>query len=87
MKIAAITKPGLAGMGISVALLWGCLIGERVIIRQASLERIRALSIIEQLRQKPVRPVTAPPRGLPRDPRRDRLAQDVKDASAWLIPV
>lgn len=60
MKIARITPAGLAGMGISVALLWGCLICERVIVRHASFERARALYNIQQLRHVPLRPIQTP---------------------------
>ena len=50
MKFARITTPGLVGMGITVAVLWGCLIGERVIIRRVSLEQTQALATIQALR-------------------------------------
>ena len=61
VKIAEITRPGLAGLAVSVALLWGCLIGERVIIRRANLEQIRTLYYLQQLRQqRQSQPVSAP---------------------------
>jgi hypothetical protein len=52
VTIARITTPGLAAMGLSVALLWGCLIGEQVLVRQATLERAQALHDIELLRRR-----------------------------------
>jgi hypothetical protein len=36
MKIAAITREGLAAIAVLVALLWGCLGGERLYVRQAN---------------------------------------------------
>jgi hypothetical protein len=66
MNIAKITRPGLAGMAVSVALLWGCLIGERCVVRQAGMERARALYNMERLRQGRLpQPVSAPGPRLP----------------------
>ncbi|HEY2016943.1 MAG TPA: hypothetical protein VGH38_25740 [Bryobacteraceae bacterium] len=61
MAIAKITGPGLAGIGISVALLWGCVIGDRVMVQRASLDRARVMRDVEKL-QRPKRPepVSAP---------------------------
>ena len=61
MSIGKITRPGMTGMAVSVALLWGCLIGERFVVRQATLERARALYNIERLRRgRQPQPVSAP---------------------------
>jgi hypothetical protein len=61
MPIAKITGQGLYAMAFSVALLWTCLIGERVIVQRAVAERTRVLHEIEQLqRQRRPMPVTAP---------------------------
>jgi hypothetical protein len=61
MAIAKITKTGLAGMTVSVALLWGCLLSERYVVQQAGMERARALYNLEQLRQgRHPEPVSAP---------------------------
>jgi hypothetical protein len=66
MNIAKITRPGLAGMAVSVALLWGCLIGERYVVRLAGMERARALYNMERLRRGRVpQPVSAPGPRLP----------------------
>jgi hypothetical protein len=54
ISIAKITRPGLAGMGISVTVLWGCLLCERVIVHQATLERAQVLTGIEQLRHQTI---------------------------------
>lgn len=60
MAVAGITRQGLAGMAMSVALLWGCLLGARMIVRQASVEQARALRTIESLRGRPSQPVSTP---------------------------
>ena len=61
MTIARITAPGLAAMGVSVALLWSCLIGERVLLRNAAGQQARVLHEINLLRQKQrSEPVSAP---------------------------
>jgi len=61
MPIAKITGQGLYAMAFSVALLWSCLIGERVMVQRAVAERTRVLHEIEQLqRQRRPIPVTAP---------------------------
>jgi len=55
MPLAQITRPGLAAIAVSVALLWGCLAGEHVLMRKALGERARVLR----------RLVPAPPRTQP----------------------
>jgi len=70
MTIAKITRSGLAGMTVSVALLWGCLIGERYVVRRAGIERARALYNMERLRRGRLpgrfpEPVSAPGPRLP----------------------
>ena len=60
MTIARITTPGLAAMGLSVALLWSCLIGEQVLVRQATLEKAQVLRDIELLRRHRAAPVSVP---------------------------
>ena len=66
MAIAKITKTGLAGMAVSVALLWGCLISERYVVQRAGIERARALYNLERLRQgRQPQPVSAPQPLLP----------------------
>jgi hypothetical protein len=67
MAIAKITKTGLAGMAISVAFLWGCLISERYVVQRAGLERAQALYNLERLRQgRQPQPVSAPRPLVPR---------------------
>ena len=53
MPIAKITGQGLCAIGLSVALLWGCLLGERLMLRRAATERVRVLREIKQLRRQP----------------------------------
>jgi hypothetical protein len=60
MPIAKITGPGLAGIGISVGLLWGCVIGERIMIDRAFTERGRVMQDVERLRRRQAEPVSAP---------------------------
>jgi hypothetical protein len=60
MPIAKITGPGLAGIGISVALLWGCVIGERVMVARAFTERTRVIQDVERMRRRQAEPVSAP---------------------------
>jgi hypothetical protein len=62
MPVAKITGQGLFAIACSVALLWSCLIGERVLLRHATSERVRARRGIEQLQQHQPRPtpVTLP---------------------------
>lgn len=52
MPVAKISGQGLYAIACSVALLWGCLIGERVMLRHAASERVRVLHEIEQLQRR-----------------------------------
>jgi hypothetical protein len=71
MPIAKITGPGLAAIGVAVALLWSCVLGERALVRQALTERAQILREMERLqhRQRP-EPVSLPS---PRSPHRVRV--------------
>jgi hypothetical protein len=61
MPIVKITGQGLCAIGLSVALLWGCLIGERVITRDAARERTRVVRELEQMRlERQALPVSVP---------------------------
>jgi len=61
MPIAKITGQGLAAIGVSVALLWACVIGQRSMLREAYSERVRVMREVQllQRRQQPV-PVSLP---------------------------
>ena len=43
VALAQITKPGLAAISVAVALLWGTVIGQRMLMREALLDRARIL--------------------------------------------
>ena len=68
MPVARITRPGLAAIALAVTLLWGCVIGQHVMMRQALLERAR---VMRQLVPAPGRtqPVAAPGRFAHKRPR------------------
>lgn len=59
MPIAKITEQGLAAIALSVALLWGCVLGEHALMRQALRERAQ---VMQQVVRTPRRalPVSAP---------------------------
>ena len=52
MTIAKITTPGLTAMALSVAALWGCLIGEQILVRRAAHEQTQVLREMNLLRQR-----------------------------------
>jgi len=60
MPVIGITRPGLAGLAVSVMLLWGCFLTERTIVRRASAEQARALRTIQGLRDRQAQPVSTP---------------------------
>jgi hypothetical protein len=66
MAIAKITGQGLMAIAFSVALLWICLIGERVMVHRAHLERQQLILEIERLQHRQrTEPVSAPARFIP----------------------
>jgi hypothetical protein len=66
MPIVKITGQGLSAIALSVALLWGCLIGERVAARRAFSERAKVLRDISRIRRRQrTRPVSVPAPFLP----------------------
>jgi hypothetical protein len=70
MPIAKITGQGLAAIALSVALLWSCLIGERVIVRHAAAREARSMRELQQLqRNHPTVPVSTPAPPLSHRPR------------------
>jgi hypothetical protein len=60
MPVAAITKQGLGTMAILVAALWGCLLGERLIVSRANLEMGQALREIGRMQAKVRQPLVRP---------------------------
>ncbi|MBZ5617351.1 MAG: hypothetical protein LAQ69_01270 [Acidobacteriia bacterium] len=67
MPIAKITGQGLAAIGVLVALLWGCVIGERAMVRRALAERTQVMRGMEMLQRRRSEPVSLPS---PRAPHR-----------------
>jgi hypothetical protein len=66
MPIVKITGQGLIAIACSVALLWICLIGERILTRHARQERVRLMLEIERLQRRERQvPVSLPARRLP----------------------
>jgi len=57
MPIAKITGQGLFGIGLSVALLWSCLIGERILLRDADAGRSRVVRELKRLQQRSPQPI------------------------------
>ena len=66
MPIARITGQGLAAIALSVAILWGCLIGERVMLNHSYAERAQVMRELRrmQVRQR-VQPASTPTPLLP----------------------
>jgi hypothetical protein len=61
MPIIKITGQGMSAIALSVALLWGCLIGERLAARRAFSERTKVLRDISRMRRRErTQPVSAP---------------------------
>lgn len=60
MPIAKITGQGLAGIALSVGLLWGCVVVEQVKHRDAVSERARVVREVRQMRLQRSEPVAAP---------------------------
>lgn len=70
MPIIKITPQGLSAIALSVALLWGCLIGERIVARRAFSERAKVLRDISRIRRRQrTHPVSVPAPFLPHRPR------------------
>jgi hypothetical protein len=67
MPIAKITGQGLAGIALSVALLWTCLIGERMIVHHAARRQAQLMRELHQLQRiRRTEPVSVPAPPTPR---------------------
>jgi len=67
MPVAKITGHGLASIAILVALLWSCVIGERVFFGRANADLLQTVRAMRELRLKNRRePVASPRLVLPR---------------------
>ena len=63
MPIARITGQGLAAIALSVALLWACFIGERLMLRNAIDQRAQLMRELHRMqRDRRAQPVSAPAR-------------------------
>ena len=51
MPFAKITGQGLAAIAFSVALLWACFIGERLMVHQALTERTQTMRKLRQMQR------------------------------------
>lgn len=61
MPIARITGQGLAAIALSVALLWGIFIGERLLVRHTLEQRVLVMRELHQMqRNHRTEPVSAP---------------------------
>ena len=49
MPIAKITGQGLAAMALSVALLWACLVSERLILNRSYAERAQVMRELRRM--------------------------------------
>jgi hypothetical protein len=68
MPVAKISGHGLLALACAVALLWGCLIGERLMLRNADIERVKVIREMEQLKRLRPTPVSSPQPASPRRP-------------------
>ena len=72
MPIVRITGQGLSAIALSVALLWGCVMGERVAARRAFSERAKVLRDISRMQRRlRTQPASVP---APFLPHRSRVA-------------
>jgi hypothetical protein len=71
MPIAKITGQGLAAIALSVALLWGFFVSERITVRHARNEQVRVMRELQELQRfHRAEPVSTP---TPRIPRPERV--------------
>jgi hypothetical protein len=61
MALLKITGQGLTSIALLVALLWGCFIGEHLMVRQARLENARVIAELRAMqRRQRIQPVSMP---------------------------
>jgi len=65
MALARITRPGLVSIAVLVAILWGCIVTERYILRHNKMETYRALRDIRYLKFKRHAEPASQPSGRP----------------------
>lgn len=65
MPIAKITGQGLAAIALSVALLWACFVGERLIMNQSYACRAQVMRDLRRMQvHQHSQPVSTPPQPL-----------------------
>ena len=52
MAIAKITREGLVAIAVLVAILWGCILAERILTRNTTMETYRVMRQIRYLKFK-----------------------------------
>ena len=52
MAIAKITREGLVSIAVLVAILWGCILAERILTRNTTIETYRVMRQIRYLKFK-----------------------------------
>lgn len=64
LALARITGAGLSSIALLVAILWGCILGEHLIVQRANRDMTQALTAIRALQlKKRVQPAAAPAPG------------------------
>jgi hypothetical protein len=67
MPVAKITREGLVTIAVLVAILWGCILGERILTRNTSLETYRVMRQIRYLKfKRHIEPASEPAPAAPR---------------------
>jgi hypothetical protein len=67
MAIAKITGEGLASIAVLVAILWGCILGERILTRHTAVETYRVMRQIRYLKfKRHIEPASRPDSNPPR---------------------
>ena len=70
MVFSKITGAGLGSIALSVTILWGCILGEHLIVQRANRDFLKAMAEIRLLQSKK----NAEPASLPAPHRRVRPA-------------
>ena len=66
MPIAKITGQGLATIALSVALLWGCFISERLTVKHAAAQQALVMRELREMQRfRKMQPVSSPARQAP----------------------
>jgi hypothetical protein len=61
MAIAKITREGLVCIAVLVAILWGCILAERILTRRTSMETYRVMRQIRYMKfKRQIEPASRP---------------------------